>query len=568
MTDTVHMLRGTPASRLELSFRAMALANEDFLGKSDPVLRVFLRDAQGKWQKVGETEVIQNNLNPVWTTAVQVRGHLLHATGRHSVPDSLCRQVNYFFEETQPLRFEVLDVDGVRGGTHTGDNLGAAECRLSDVVAARGCTLQIPLSGSKSKRSSLVVVAEELAGVKGALQLQLAGQKLANRDGFFGKSDPFFTLAKTSEMSTPVVVAKSNVVKNNLSPTWQPVKVALQRLCNGDLQRPLQLHVLDWDADDKSKEIGSATVNAQVLMQPGSRIALHHTKSRKEAGTVVVAAAQLLMEPTFFEYMQGGVEISCSVAIDFTASNGDPTMPQSLHYYLNPSARNPYETAIAAVAEVLAPYDHDGLFPAYGYGGKLPSGATSHCFALNGNPQASSCAGVAGLLAAYRQALGTVSLSGPTCFAPVIQQACHDAEQGMRTAGGLKYGVLLIVTDGEIMDMDATLEAIVRASLLPLSIIIIGVGSADFAAMKVLDCDGGLLRAPSGRVAVRDCVQFVPFSAYSGLASGARLAADVLAELPDQVVRHFMAVGRPPPPPPAAKPAVAAPAPASLMAPI
>ena len=52
--------------------------------------------------------------------------------------------------------------------------------------------------------------------------------------------------------------------------------------------------------------------------------------------TPAAAAAQLLMEPTFFEYMQGGVEISCSVAIDFTASNGDPTMPQSLHYYLKP----------------------------------------------------------------------------------------------------------------------------------------------------------------------------------------------------------------------------------------
>ena len=52
MTDTVHMLRGTPASRLELSFRAMALANEDFLCKGgdrvssettkiDPSLKAF-----------------------------------------------------------------------------------------------------------------------------------------------------------------------------------------------------------------------------------------------------------------------------------------------------------------------------------------------------------------------------------------------------------------------------------------------------------------------------------------------------------------------------------------------
>jgi hypothetical protein len=50
-------------------------------------------------------------------------------------------------------------------------------------------------------------------------------------------------------------------------------------------------------------------------------------------------------------------------------------------------------------------------------------------------------------------------------------------------------------------------QAIVNASTLPLSIIIVGVGSADFEAMEELDGDTVRLTAPDGRVAARDIVQ-------------------------------------------------------------
>ena len=74
--------------------------------------------------------------------------------------------------------------------------------------------------------------------------------------------------------------------------------------------------------------------------------------------------------------------------------------------------------------------------------------------------------------------------------------------------------MLLIITDGVISDMADTKRAIVYASTLPYSIIIVGVGSADFSAMDALDCDTGLLRDQSGHVAQRDIVQFVPFSKF------------------------------------------------------
>ena len=52
-----------------------------------------------------------------------------------------------------------------------------------------------------------------------------------------------------------------------------------------------------------------------------------------------------------------------------------------------------------------------------------------------------------------------------------------------------RYTILLIITDGIISDLQKTIDAIVYGSRLPLSIIIVGVGDADFTKMDVLDAD-------------------------------------------------------------------------------
>ena len=65
--------------------------------------------------------------------------------------------------------------------------------------------------------------------------------------------------------------------------------------------------------------------------------------------------------------------------------------------------------------------------------------------------------------------------------------------------------------------MDKTRDAIVNASRLPMSIIIVGVGDADFAAMEFLDGDDGRLRSTAGEAAMRDIVQFVPYRQFKNV---------------------------------------------------
>lgn len=76
------------------------------------------------------------------------------------------------------------------------------------------------------------------------------------------------------------------------------------------------------------------------------------------------------------------------------------------------------------------------------------------------------------------------------------------------------YHCLLILTDGEIHDMQQAIDVIVELSKFPVSIIIIGVGNERFEKMEALDSDGRLLRNSKNVPAQRDIVQFVRFSDY------------------------------------------------------
>jgi len=265
----------------------------------------------------------------------------------------------------------------------------------------------------------------------------------------------------------------------------------------------------------------------------------------KNAGTVEVESVRINIVPTFLDYVKGGLQMNFTVAVDFTASNGNPMQSNSLHYR-DPSGRpNQYVTAIRAVGDIIQDYDSDNQYPALGFGARIPpDGRVSHEFFLNLS-DSPYCDGIEGILAAYHNSLINVQLYGPTNFAPVIRHVARFAQAYRNDASN--YFVLLIITDGIITDFEETKRSIISASDLPMSIIIVGVGSEDFEAMDELDSDDALLTC-GGMTAKRDIVQFVEiqkFINHGGFWTKSELAKEVLAEIPDQVVgymrsKHFL----------------------------
>jgi len=308
----------------------------------------------------------------------------------------------------------------------------------------------------------------------------------------------------------------------------------------------------EFTTDINRLEHGPGSQNVYEVVHPEKK----QKKSKyKNSGTVHLTYYEYKRNYSFLEFLRGGMELNFVVAIDFTGSNGNPAVPQSLHY-IHPNHPNEYKTAIHAVGNIIQDYDSDKLFPTFGFGAKLPpSGQVSHNFAVNFNPQNPDCLGIGGIMHAYESCIRSVQLYGPTNFAPIINNVASMARDSMGSPK-LQYFVLLMITDGVISDMEATKWAIVNASRLPMSIIIVGVGNDEFEAMDVLDGDDVRLSS-RGQVAARDIVQFVPFRDYRGkngqalMMSQARLAKDVLAEVPDQVTGYMrsqqITPGTPPP---------------------
>jgi hypothetical protein len=303
------------------------------------------------------------------------------------------------------------------------------------------------------------------------------------------------------------LVHRTEVIKRTLNPAWKPFSISVRALCQGDKNRDFIIECFDYDNDGGHDLIGIATATVNKLASGDiTELELINEKKKakkgkkyKNSGILRFELAKLEQEYTFLDFIHGGLELEFTVSVDFTASNGAVTVPSSLHF-CNPHSSNEYQMAIKAVLEICQAYNKTKNFSAYGFGAQVPpSYAVSHLFPLNLNN--SEVHGIEGVMQAYATSLRNTTLYGPTNFSPTINEAARKA--AYYPPGGGKYQILLIITDGVISDMQQTKNAIIMASTLPLSVIIVGVGDADFDKMDELDSDDVLLTA-NGRTVCKN----------------------------------------------------------------
>lgn len=129
-------------------------------------------------------------------------------------------------------------------------------------------------------------------------------------------------------------------------------------------------------------------------------------------------------------------------------------------------------------------YDSDKQIPAYGFGATFPAytnpRAAYHKFALNGDCFNPECNGIEGIEAAYLNAIRKATLYGPTNFSEIIGELNKRLEVCEVSQWNQEYHLLLILTDGIISDLQKTIDEIVKGSYYNLSIVIVGVGDANF----------------------------------------------------------------------------------------
>ena len=560
--------------KLQLTLHATGLKNIAGLGKgtSDPFAIVtLLASNPGDTPRVlGKTEVIKNSLSPKWVTS-------------------------FFFEYSfgKETHINVSVIDEVR--KQSDKPMGSAVFEIGDILGSRGSMKAKKLKRGGILYARLSKAPQRSAG---KLALSLRGTKLKNLDGLFGKSDPFFEIRRTYDGAsggawTPVY--RSKHVVNNLNPNWEPASIDVNALCDGDLNMRIQVAVFDHEKNGSHKSIGIlvTTVN-ELVRSVGGKFELK--KKSKTSGTIIVDESKIIgaetssvvlpppapiaaappvtaavasqpstipmpvpvpvpvadfgnmslgnqlptqipvpvpppKKPTFVDYITGNCDLSMSVAIDFTGSNGDPRKPGTLHHLSPYGQMNGYEKAISAVAGIVAKYDSDQEFPVLGFGAKF-DGVVRHSFQVGPNK---SVHGVQGILDAYKSVFKMpLIMSGPTVFTEVISLAATQAKR-RHQINPLSYSILLLLTDGAVTDVEATKQVLASVADAPLSIVIVGVGNADFSAMQFLDD----FETRSG--VNRDIVQFVELRRHEH--NKTSLTRATLEEIPDQLVQFFYTRG-------------------------
>uniref|UniRef100_A0A8C6M559 Copine-2 n=1 Tax=Nothobranchius furzeri TaxID=105023 RepID=A0A8C6M559_NOTFU len=402
-------------TRVELSVTASSLLDRDVASKSDPFCVLF-HEVDGNWVELGRTETAVNNLNPVF-------GVKFH--------------VDYHFEEIQKLRFAMFDEDKCATQLYEHDFLGEFICTLGVIVSNK--KLHRPLilaNGKPAGKGSITITAQELSDNR-IITLTLSGRKLDKKD-FFGKSDPYLEFHKQGDDGKWMLVHRTEVIKNTLDPVWKPFTVPLISLCNGDIERNIKVLCYDYDNDGGHDFIGEFQTTVTKMSEAQNSVEVKHRINvcLNSPGSVQsdgpIRLKTIAHDYTFLDYILGGCQLMFTVGIDFTASNGNPREPSSLHY-INPLGSNEYLSAILAVGQIIQDYDTDKMFPALGFGAQLPPDwKVSHEFAINFNPTNPFCYGVEGIAQAYSTCLPHIRFYGPTNFSPIINHVARFAAQALQ----------------------------------------------------------------------------------------------------------------------------------------
>ena len=238
---------------------------------------------------------------------------------------------------------------------------------------------------------------------------------------------------------------------------------------------------------------------------------------------------------SFFDFISSGIRLKLSIGIDFTGSNGHPLDKDTLHCILNDEP-NDYEKVIRSIGYILANYNYKELYPVYGFGAILNNSLynePSMCFNITFNEN-SEIYTINNVLKVYRQCLENLTFAGPTFFAPIINKVLENIR---KNDNNMEYNILMILTDGVIDDIYSTIDAIVEGSFLPLSIIIVGIGNADFSKMVILDGNDVPLVSKQQIKWCRDIVQFIQYNKYKN--NEHILTKEILEEIPRQIIEYY-----------------------------
>jgi hypothetical protein len=177
----------------------------------------------------------------------------------------------------------------------------------------------------------------------------------------------------------------------------------------------------------------------------------------------------------------GYYELRLCVAVDFTASNGQfpERNDRSYHFIGKKGVNNPYQKTLFGISTVLGQYSKQKFIDCFGFGAMNAKGhfrwQKPEKITLERpitDPKT--------LLKAYKRICKTAEFGFDNDFYKIIQEVRDVAHVT------LHYYVLLIVLDGDKIDIVKTLTVLKETEKSGLSVIFVGIGNEKFKTLRML----------------------------------------------------------------------------------
>lgn len=138
----------------------------------------------------------------------------------------------------QTIELEVFDIDDKNGSLKDQDYLGKAQMNIGEIVSAgsKGLTHKLKIK-NKTLKGSITVRAEEIQPARDFFKFKMSLSGL--KQSMFGSSRHFLEIARANEDGSFSTVYRSKDQGGKMFSF--NLDIGSRQLCNGDLQRTLEL---------------------------------------------------------------------------------------------------------------------------------------------------------------------------------------------------------------------------------------------------------------------------------------------------------------------------------------
>lgn len=392
----------------------------------------------GIWNEISRTEVRENSAICTWNTDILLE---------------------YIFYICQPVRFEVY----AQHSRSRDELLAYLDITISELITEGG--FRPAASTRPDLECHLMVNYSEIRSVEDTVEFRFSARNL-DKKSILTKDSPYFRLYKYEKSGRWRCNYTSDYVVHTLFPEWAPFKLTFTQFCGADLGSKVRVEVYDKSMFMKDSFIGMFEANAERMMAIGREFELVNPKKMskddyRNSGYFKVCNCDLKRYSSFMDFIRNGTQLVLITAVDLGMDN----VKRSSH------KMRQAERLMWGLGNLIEPYSSDKKFDFIGFNSKnlMHSEIANTIYISDKGPQ--------GLVRSYKEALKKTSPSDQIKLENII----GSIKQSIKFSREFeKFYTFLIIMNGVIQDIEETSKKLVELSILPIGIIMVGLGTDSY----------------------------------------------------------------------------------------